>query len=195
MSTDCVFDGTKAEPYAEDDAPNPLSVYGRSKLAGEKAVAEEYPDALIVRVCWIFSGFAENFVSRMISLARERPVLQVVNDQVGPPTYAPDIANALLRIAGALHGAPHLLPPLLHLATPDELDRAAMARAIMAESERQGGPVAAIEGVATSDFAAPAQRPLNGRLSGALATQMFGLRWTPWPDALEHSVAAILSRK
>lgn len=196
MSTDCVFDGTKAEPYDEDDAPNPLSVYGRSKLAGEKAVAEENPDALTVRVCWVFSGYADNFVSKMISLARDRAVLRVVNDQVGPPTYAPDIANALLHIAGALHDAPHHhLLPLLHLATPHEIDRAAMARAIMAESERQGGPAAVIEGISTSDFGAPAPRPLNGRLSAVRATQMFGLHWTPWPDALEQSVAAILLRK
>ena len=191
MSTDCVFDGTKVEPYDEDDAPNPLSVYGRSKLAGERAVAEANPDALTVRVCWVFSGFANNFVSKVISLARERPVVGMVDDQVGPPTYAPDIANALLRLASA----PRHLPPLLHLAAPDEMDRVTMARAIMAESHRQGGPAAVIEPISSADFAAPAKRPLNARLSGALATQMFALHWTPWPEALEHSVAAVLSRK
>lgn len=190
MSTDCVFDGTKADAYAEEDAPNPLSVYGRSKLAGERAVAEANPDALIVRVCWVFSGYADNFVSKMISLARNQPLLRVVDDQVGPPTYAPDIANALLRIAGA-RGA---LSGLLHLASPDEMDRAAMARAIMAESRRQGGPSAEIESVSSATFAAAARRPLNSRLSGAQATRMFALRWTPWPEALEQSVAAVLSR-
>lgn len=194
MSTDCVFDGAKADPYQEEDAPNPLSVYGRSKLAGERAVAEANPDALTVRVCWVFSGHADNFVSKMISLARNRSVVSVVNDQVGPPTYAPDIANALLRIAGAMRGAPGSLSGLLHLAAPDEMDRAAMARAIMAESRRQGGPFAEIEGISSTEYAAPARRPLNARLSGARATQMFALRWTPWPEALEHSVAAVLSR-
>lgn len=195
MSTDCVFDGLKAEAYNEDDTPNPSSVYGQSKLAGEIAVAEANPAALTVRVCWVFSGLADNFVSKMISLANGRPTLRVVDDQVGPPTYAPDIANALLRIAGAMRGAPGSLSGLLHLAAPDEMDRASMARAIMAESARQGGPVAQIEGVSTAEFGAPAIRPLNSRLSGASANQMFALRWTPWPEALEQSVATILSRK
>ncbi|MEQ1780808.1 MAG: dTDP-4-dehydrorhamnose reductase [Hyphomonadaceae bacterium] len=190
MSTDCVFDGTAPDAYLEDDAPNPLSVYGHSKLAGERAVADANPAALIVRVCWVFSGYAENFVSKMISMARDRPVLRVVNDQVGPPTYAPDIAQALLRIAGA-RGA---VSGLLHLASPDEMDRAAMARAIMTESARQGGPFAQVEGVPSAEFSAPALRPLNARLSGVRATQMFALRWTPWPEALEQSVAMVLAR-
>ena len=194
MSTDCVFDGTKADPYVEEDAPNPLSIYGRSKLAGERAVAEANPDALTVRVCWVFSGYADNFVAKVISLARDRPVLRIVDDQIGPPTYAPDIANALLRIAGAMRGAPGSLAGLLHLAAPDEMDRAAMARAIMAESLRQGGPAAEITGISSADYAAAARRPLNSRLSGAQATRMFALRWTPWPEALEQSVAAVLSR-
>lgn len=194
ISTDCVFDGAKADPYEEDDTPNPLSAYGRSKLAGERAVAEANPDALTVRVCWVFSGFANNFVSKMVSLARETSSLQIVDDQVGPPTYAPDVANALLRIAGAMRGAPGSLSGLLHLAAPDEMDRAAMARAIMAESRRQGGPAADIIGISSADYAAAARRPLNARLSGAQATRMFALRWTPWPEALEHSVAAVLSR-
>lgn len=195
MSTDCVFDGTKPDPYAEEDEPNPLSVYGQSKLAGERAVAATNPAALTARVCWVFSGLADNFVSKMIGLARERPVLRVVDDQVGPPTYAPDVANALLRVAGAMRGSGGSLSGLIHLAAPDEMDRAAMARAIMAESRRQGGPSAEIEGISSADFGAAAPRPLNARLSGAHANHLFALRWTPWPEALEASVAAVLGRK
>jgi dTDP-4-dehydrorhamnose reductase len=169
---------------------------GRYQLLGlpERAVAEANPDALTVRVCWVFSGFANNFVSKLISLARDAPSLQIVDDQVGPPTFAPDVASALLRIAGAMRGAPGSLSGLLHLAAPDEMDRAAMARAIMAESRRQGGPFAAITGISSTTYAAAAHRPLNARLSGALATQMFALSWTPWPEALERSVAAVLAR-
>jgi dTDP-4-dehydrorhamnose reductase len=194
MSTDCVFDGEKPDSYIEDDTPNPLSVYGHSKLAGERAVAETNSAAITARVCWVFSGLANDFVSKMITLARDRPVLRVVDDQVGPPTYAPDIAAALLRIAGAMRGSGGALSGLLHLASPDEMDRAAMARAIMAESRRQGGPSAEIESVSSEAFGAPAKRPLNARLSGAHATRLFALRWTPWPEALEASVAAILAR-
>lgn len=94
MSTDCVFDGAGREPHTEDNQPRPLSAYGRSKLAGELAVAEEYPEASTARVCWVFSEYADNFVSKVIEWARARPVLQIVSDQIGPPTYAPDIAIA-----------------------------------------------------------------------------------------------------
>ena len=154
-----------------------------------RAVADANPDALTVRVCWVFSGYADNFVAKMISLARDRPQLRVVDDQVGPPTYAPDIASALLRIAGA-RGA---VSGLLHLASPDEMDRASMARAIMAESKRQGGPFAEVEAVSTAEFAAPAPRPLNARLSGAKATQMFALGWTPCLGPTLTGVIAVAS--
>lgn len=192
MSTDCVFDGGKAGLYVEEDEPSPLSVYGRSKLAGERAVAEVNPAALTVRVCWVFSGLADDFVAKMIALARGRPVLRVVDDQVGPPTYAPDIAAALLRISGGVDGVSD--GALLHLAAPDAVDRATMARAIMEESRRQGGPFAEIEGVSTAAFGAPAKRPLNSRLSGERANRQLGLSWTPWREALPASVARILAR-
>lgn len=194
MSTDCVFDGEKSGAYDEDDAPNPLSVYGQSKLAGERAVIEADPDAVIVRVCWVFSGFGDNFVSKMIALARERAELRVVDDQVGPPTFAPDIARGLIALARARRATPALQLDLLHLAAPGAMDRAAMARAIMAESARQGGPSAAISPVSTANFAAPAARPLNAQLSGDRATRLFGLRWTPWQEALQLAVSGVLAR-
>jgi dTDP-4-dehydrorhamnose reductase len=194
MSTDCVFDGRSNAPYTEDDAPNPLSVYGHSKLAGEQAVAAAYPEAVTTRVCWVYSEFAENFFSKMIALARTRPELQVVSDQVGPPTYAPDVAHALLKLAREMHAGATDLPPLLHLAAPGAMDRASMAREIFEESRRQGGPHARVLPVLTSHFSAPAARPLNARLDGARATARLGLAWTPWSEGLAHSVAGILQR-
>jgi dTDP-4-dehydrorhamnose reductase len=194
MSTDCVFDGNKPEPYTEDDEALPLSAYGRSKLAGEKAVAEEYPDALTARVAWVFSEYGDNFVSKMIEFAGKRPVLKVVSDQIGPPTYAPDIAAALLHAAREKAAGASGLSGLLHIVSSDVLDRASMARAIMAESKRQGGPAAEIEGITTADFAAAAARPLNARLSNAKAVRRLGLTFTPWPEALRSSVAGVLAR-
>ncbi len=194
MSTDCVFDGAKAGPYSETDPPNPLSVYGRSKLAGEQAVAEENPDASITRVCWVFSEHGENFVSRIIALARSQPVLRVVDDQRGPPTYAPDIARALIALARLKVGEPAAHAGLLHLAAPTLMDRAAMARAILDASRALGGPFAAVEPVPTASFAAPARRPLNAQLSGARATALLGLAWTPWSVALDRSVRGVLAR-
>ena len=195
MSTDCVFDGAKAGAYVEEDAPNPLGAYGRSKLAGEEAVLAEDKTALVIRVCWVFSEFGDSFVSKMIELARSRPSLRVVSDQIGPPTYAPDIAAALLSATRARRAAPGKLCGLLHVASPDVLSREMMAKAIMAESHAQGGPSAAIEPVLTSDFSAPAPRPLNARLSAARATVELGLAFTPWRTALTRSVAGVLARE
>jgi dTDP-4-dehydrorhamnose reductase len=194
MSTDCVFDGRKAAPYTEEDEALPLSVYGRSKLAGEQAVAEEYPDALTVRVAWVFSEYGDNFVSKMMELAGKRPVLKVVNDQIGPPTYAPDIAAALLRAAKEKAAGATGVSGLMHVVSSDSLDRATMAKAIMAESKRQGGPAAEIEGISTSEFAAAAARPLNAQLSNAKAVKRLGLTFTPFDEALRRSVAGILAR-
>jgi dTDP-4-dehydrorhamnose reductase len=193
MSTDCVFDGLKASPYTEEDEALPLSAYGRSKLAGEQAVAEEYPDALTTRVAWVFSEYGDSFVSKMIEFAGKRPLLKVVSDQFGPPTYAPDIANALLRAAKE-KAAGGSLSGLLHVVSSDTLDRATMARAVMAESKRQGGPAVEIEGISTAEFAAAAARPLNARLSNAKAVNRLGLTFKPFDEALRRSVAGILAR-
>ena len=195
MSTDCVFDGRGTAAHEEDEPPLPLSAYGRSKRAGEIAVAEEYPDALTVRVCWVFSEYGDNFVSKMIELARTRLKLRVVNDQVGPPTYAPDIARALLSAARRKAAGASGLSGILHVASSDVFDRATMARAIMAESRVQGGPFAEIEGVTTAEFNAPAQRPLNARLSNAKAIEKLGCTFTPWSEALPRSVAGVLARR
>ena len=194
MSTDCVFDGAKVGVYSEEDPPHPLSAYGRSKLAGEEAVLAEDLSALIVRVCWVFSEFGDNFVSKMIELARRRPGLQVVSDQIGPPTYAHDIAGALIAATRARLQDPDNLSGRLHVASPEAMTRDEMASAIMAESHAQGGPSASIEPVLTAQFAAQALRPLNARLSGLRATAQLGLAFTPWPEALRRSVAGILAR-
>jgi len=194
MSTDCVFDGASARPYREDDAPRPLSAYGRSKLAGEQAVALLNPRAVTTRVCWVYSEHGETFVSKIIALARRQSQIDVVSDQTGPPTYAPDIARALLRLAREMHAGASGLPPLLHIAAPLAMDRAAMADAILTESARQGGPSAQIRPVLTSHFNAPALRPLNARLDGSAAAARLALSWTEWPEALARSVAGVLAR-
>jgi dTDP-4-dehydrorhamnose reductase len=194
MSTDCVFDGRSSTPYTEDDTPSPLSAYGRSKLAGEQAVAAAYPAAVTARVCWVYSEFGVNFFTKMLALARTQPELQLVSDQIGPPTYAPDVAHALLKLAHEMHGGASDLSPLLHLAAPGAMDRASMAREIFEESQRQGGPSSRVLPVLTSQFPTPAARPLNARLDGARATARLGLTWTPWREGLSRSVAGILQR-
>jgi dTDP-4-dehydrorhamnose reductase len=194
MSTDCVFDGTKASPYVESDAPHPLSAYGRSKLAGEQAVLGEDADALVARVCWVFSEYGENFVSRILDLARTRPSLRVVSDQVGPPTHAGDIAAALLAATRVRQAGPGRLSGLIHFAAPEVASRSDMALAIMAASGDQGGPAVPIEPTPTAEFPTPAKRPLNAHLSTSRAFELPGLVWRPWREAIPATVAAILGR-
>ena len=98
VSTDYVFDGTKAEPYLPDDPPNPSSAYGRTKLAGEQAVAANCPDHLVVRTAWLYGMHGKNFVHTMLRLAKEKPELRVVSDQVGSPTFTRDLADLLARL-------------------------------------------------------------------------------------------------
>ena len=192
VSTDCVFDGEKAGPYEPDDSPAPLGVYGQSKWEGELAVAEACPRHLIVRVSWVFSEYAHNFVRTMLTLAQTRGEVTVVNDQVGYPTYCPDLAAGLLTMADAAAKASFDHWGTYHLAGTDETDRASMADAVFAASRAMGGPSAQVIGVATAKYPTPARRPLNARLASTKAFRVFGLRLADWKAGLNKSVRALV---
>lgn len=189
LSTDCVFDGTLGRAYTEGDETHPLGVYGASKLAGEQAVAGR---AMVVRVTWIFSHWAGNFVKTMLRAAETRSDLRVVNDQFGCPTHAEDLAAGLIDISGQVAAGTAPATGLFHLAGQGETDRAGMARAIFDDSAACGGPVASVTGVATRDYRTPATRPLNARLDSALAQQTFGVALPHWRARLRDSVRDIL---
>lgn len=100
VSTDYVFSGKLGRPYTEDDTPDPLGVYGKSKRAGEQAVLAANPDAIVIRTAWLYSEYGRNFVKTMLTLARQGRALKVVNDQIGTPTYAGDLADVIIGLAG-----------------------------------------------------------------------------------------------
>ena len=193
LSTDQVFDGRKVGGYTETDAPNPISTYGLSKLAGERVIAEACPSALIVRVSWVFGPSADNFVKRLIGWTRIRERIAVVSDQRGRPTYAPSLAEALLTLAEIMRrGGPQTARGLLHLAGASVMTRNAQAVAVMDALRARGQPALAIDPIPTRDFPTPAQRPLNAELDVGLAERRYGLRLRTFEEDLEETLDRLI---
>lgn len=191
LSTDYVFDGQGEQPYDETVEPAPRSVYGLSKLAGEKAVAAANTHHLILRTAWLHSPFGRNFVKTMLTLAGQKTEIPVVADQWGNPTSALDIADAILRIASELQrGGDGKLYGLYHLAGTGVTNWSGLARHVMATSRQLGGPSAAIRDIATADYPTKAQRPAYSCLSSEKFGKVFG--WTA--PAWEHSVSEVVTR-
>ncbi|RAZ92894.1 dTDP-4-dehydrorhamnose reductase [Mesorhizobium hawassense] len=190
LSTDYVFDGTKASAYVETDGTAPLGVYGASKLAGEEAVAAANPRHLILRTAWVYSPFGKNFVKTMLRVAADRDEISVVADQWGNPTSALDIADAILHAAAVLGRGRGAAFGVYHLAGSGETNWSGFARHILETSRTLGGPHARIRDITTADYPTKARRPANSRLSSARFSAAFG--WTA-PDWRE-STAAVVGR-
>jgi len=193
LSTDYVFDGSKPAPYVESDPVAPLGVYGQSKLAGEQAVMAAHPGAVIARTAWVYSPYGANFVKTMLRLAQTRDEVGVVADQIGNPTSALDIADAVLDMAEAMATYPNAAPRgIFHMTGSGEGSWADLAEAVFAASAACGGPVAQVRRIATSDYPTPAARPANSRLDcGALAAA-YGLRLPDWRDSVGEVVARLV---
>lgn len=181
FSTDYVFDGEKAGAYLETDAPNPLNTYGRSKLEGERAVAQSGARHLVLRTSWVYSRRGKNFLLTMLELAKTRPELRIVDDQRGAPTSARAIADAVARIAGRDWPA-----GTCHLTCPGETTWFGFARAIF---ERAPGPRPSLVAITTPEFPTPARRPKNSILSNAKAAQAFGITLPDWQTALSDCLS------
>lgn len=194
LSTDYVFDGGKPTPYVEADAVGPQCVYGRSKLEGERAAAAANPRAIILRTAWVFAPYGANFVRTMLRLAGERDRLRVVDDQVGCPTYAPDLAAAILSIARRIDGGGWRddYAGVTHLAGPDAITWCAFARRILAGSEARGGKSVPVDAITTADYPTPAKRPANSRLATERLASLFGLRLAPLDDALARCLDRLM---
>jgi dTDP-4-dehydrorhamnose reductase len=194
LSTDYVFDGAKDAPYVETDPVGPRSVYGSSKLEGERAVAAANPRHVILRTAWVYAPFGGNFVRTMLRLAAERDSLRVVDDQIGCPTYAPDIAAAILHIARQVtaQGWQSGFAGVTHLAGPDAVTWCAFARAIIAGAALRGGRSVPVHPIQTSDYPTPAARPANSRLATARLASVFDVRLPPLRVSLKNCLDRLL---
>ena len=186
VSTDSVFDGAGAAPFAPDAPTGPLGAYGRSKLAGEEAVRAAGGVHAIIRTSWVVSAHGSNFVKTMLRLGHERDALRVVADQVGGPTPAADLAAACLAAAGGLAGDPGLSGSY-HFAGAPDVSWAGFAREIFARS----GVACAVEEIPTEAYPTPAARPRNSRLDCSSFEAAFGLARPDWRDGL-HGILAEL---
>ncbi len=197
-STDYVFDGGGEKSWTETDRPQPINVYGQTKLAGEQAVAAAAVPHLILRVCWVYGLNGSNFITTMLRLASTRSELSVVNDQIGSPTSARAIAEATTMILAQAGGDPggylRECGGIYHLSCGGETSWYGFAERIF-EHRRQVCPKAAVpelKAIPSEGYPTPAARPKNSRLDTRRIREQFGLRIPTWEEALAPCLDAML---
>ena len=186
VSTDYVFDGAGDRPWREDDGPAPLGAYGRTKLAGERAVAEAGGRHAILRTSWVVSAHGVNFVKTMLRLGAAREELRVVDDQVGAPTPAADLAAMLLRIAASMTEA-EPLSGVFHIESRPYVSWAGLAAHIM----ERAGLGCRIVPISSADYPTPAPRPCNSRMDGTRLREAFGIGPVDWRPGLDAILAEL----
>ncbi|CUJ56158.1 dTDP-4-dehydrorhamnose reductase [Achromobacter xylosoxidans] len=196
-STDYVFDGDKTEPYIETDGPNPLSVYGRSKLAGEVAIQESGCQALVLRTSWVYSSHGSNFVKTILRLAAEREELRIVADQFGAPTAAEMIADVTaLAIAG--HRSAQLPNGVYHLAATGSTTWHGLACHIVRRARQNGAPLKVdfdrITPIKTEEYPVPAKRPKNSRLNTDSLMTALRLEFPHWTVHADRVIDQLTKR-
>ncbi|MEZ8337467.1 dTDP-4-dehydrorhamnose reductase [Vibrio cyclitrophicus] len=188
ISTDYVFEGNKAGKYVETDTTNPQGVYGKSKLAGEIAVAEACDKHIILRTAWVFGESGNNFVKTMLRLGENRDALSIVGDQFGGPTYAGDIANTLIQIAKRInqgdaveYGVYHYsgLPHVSWFDFADAIFDVAVEQGVLEKKPR-------LTSITTDQYPTPAKRPSNSRLSTEKITLGLSVKASDWKAALNN---------
>lgn len=195
FSTDYVFDGGKKTAYVETDRPNPLGVYGASKLVGEKAVRESGAPHLILRTSWVYGMRGKNFLLTMQRLAREREELGVVNDQFGAPTWSRCIAEATSQMLamwlspGTSEENRRQLSGIYHLSCAGKTNWHDFTAAILTSMQAAGEHIARLRPITTADYPTPAKRPANSVLSNEKLQQAFGIFMPAWDDALRLCLA------
>ncbi|CAB5289460.1 dTDP-4-dehydrorhamnose reductase [Burkholderia multivorans] len=188
-STDYVFDGSKPGLYIESDDPAPLNVYGESKLAGERAIAEAAAPHAIFRTSWVYGNRGSNFMNTMLRLANERDRFRIVGDQIGAPTWSRTIAELTAHLLSRTvsNGAIdrefwNRNSGVFHMCADGEVSWAGFASAIFAHTRPSSRPV--IDVIGSAEYPTPAKRPLNSRMSTAKLCATFDLHVPNWSDAL-----------
>jgi dTDP-4-dehydrorhamnose reductase len=183
LSTDYVFDGTSAKPYTETDLLQPASVYGKTKAEGEAMLLDVLPDACIIRTSWLFGPRGRNFVSTMLDLMRSREMVQVVSDQRGRPTYAPDLAEALIDALD--------WKGVYHIANSGQTSWYAFALAIRETARAKGILLScySVEPISSADFGAVAPRPRFSVLDTSKADLARGKSLRPWKEGLRECMS------
>jgi dTDP-4-dehydrorhamnose reductase len=194
VSTDYVYDGGKPSPYVESDAPAPISVYGATKLAGEQAVAGVSNDHIILRTSWVCSPDGNNFVKTMLRLAGQRDEIAVVDDQWGAPTFAADLAQAILTIGDTLLAMKSRagLVGTYHATSSGETTWCRFARAIMKGSAEKRGPSCRVRAITTAEYPTRAKRPANSRLDCSKLKDVHGVVLPLWRSSLEPCVKRLI---
>ncbi|MCG9659169.1 dTDP-4-dehydrorhamnose reductase [Vibrio mediterranei] len=186
ISTDYVFDGEKDEPYLETDTPNPKGVYGQSKLAGEQAVAAHCTRYAILRTAWVFGEHGNNFVKTMLRLGQDRPELGIIGDQFGGPTYAGDIANALVAMMDGFNGSEQ--SGVYHFSGAPHVSWYQFAKAIFESADKHGvlPQTPQVNEITAAQYPLPAPRPANSRLNCDKIQQVFAVAPSDWQSALDN---------
>jgi dTDP-4-dehydrorhamnose reductase len=186
ISTDYVFDGKKREPYTEEDEVNPVGIYGDSKLKGEE-FALVNPLAVVLRTSWVYSSYGKNFVKTMLRLMKEKEEIRVVNDQFGSPTYAADIAEALMKMIGHKPWQPGLFHFTNHGVT-NWFEFAGLIRDL-------SGSACKVLPISTAEYPTPAKRPAWSVLDNSKFNRVFDHAGRDWQMALEDCIRKIRSEK
>ncbi|GDX39540.1 NAD(P)-dependent oxidoreductase [Methylocystaceae bacterium] len=193
LSTDYVFCGSLDRPYQEEDETNPTSVYGCSKLAGEQQIRATYGRHVILRTAWVYSAYGANFVKTMLRLGADRDEVSVVSDQLGNPTSALDIADALIKITKRLAQNPsEILYGTFHMSGQGEASWADMAQVIFDTLEAQGRKAVKVRRIKTQDYPTPAKRPENSRLDNAKLKNVYGVTLPHWRSSLIQCVEQLI---
>lgn len=195
LSTHYVFDGAKPTPYVEADTPRPLTVYGRSKLAGEHAVAKENPHHIILRTSWVFSAKAGSFTAKILQSAATGERLRMVDDQRGNPTFAPHLATAILEIARKISADGDASPwGTYHAAGTGSASWYELATEVMRGATAATAPAATIDRITSAEYPARTPRPANSELCCDKLDHTFGVALPSWREGVKDCLAQIQAR-